>query len=101
MKFATHELHFRTLNIGDIHIVGRWAEFFQLLSGEDIKGNKMDLGVTVLSSFGGGHVNDLAGAAFDYNEAVLAESRTLHRIGGRGTSIGAVEGMLMLYDETD
>jgi len=56
----------------------------------------MDLGVTVLACLGGGHVNDLAGAAFDHNEAVLAQSRTLHGVGGGRASIGAVEGVFML-----
>jgi hypothetical protein len=48
-----------------------------LLVGEDINGNKMDLGVTVLTSLGGGHVDDLAGTALDDDVAVLAKGRTL------------------------
>ena len=42
----------------------------------------MDLGVTVLSSLGGGHVDDLAWATLDDNEAVLSQGGTLHRVGG-------------------
>jgi len=56
----------------------------------------MDLGVTVLSSLGGRHVNDLAWAALDDNEAVLSQGGTLHRVGGRGTCIGGLKGVLML-----
>ena len=56
----------------------------------------MNLGVTVFASFGRGHINDLAGAAFDHNEAVLAQGRTLHRVCGRSTGIGAFEGVFVL-----
>lgn len=53
--------------------MGGWAKFFELLASEDVNGNKMDLGVTVLAGLGGRHVDDLAWAALDHNEAVLAE----------------------------
>jgi hypothetical protein len=76
--------------------VGRWAEIFEFLAGKDVDGDQMDLSVTVLSGLRGGHIDDLAGTVLDHNEAVLAESRALHRIGGRGASIGALEGVLML-----
>ena len=56
----------------------------------------MDLGVTVFTSLGGRHINDLAGTTLDDDETVLSQSGTLHRIGGRGTGIGALEGVLML-----
>jgi hypothetical protein len=57
--------------------VGGWAKFFKLLASEDINGNKVDLGVTVLASLGGGHVDNLAGAVLDHNETVLAK---LHEV---------------------
>lgn len=76
--------------------MGGGAQLFQLLAGEDVDGNEMNLGVAVLASLGGGHVNNLARAVLDHNESVLAKSGTLHGIGSRCTSIGAVEGMLML-----
>jgi len=76
--------------------VGGWAEFFKFLLGEDIGGNKMDLGVTVLSGLGGRHVDDLARAALDADETALSQSRTLHRIGRGRTGIGRLEGVLML-----
>lgn len=76
--------------------MGRWAEFFELLAGEDIDGDEMDLGVTVLTSLGGGHINDLARAVLDANEAVLSQGRTLHGVSGRGASVGGLEGVFML-----
>jgi hypothetical protein len=77
--------------------MGGRAKFFKLLAGEDVNGDKMDFGVTVLASLGGRHVDDFAGAVLDHNEAVLPQSRALHGISGRRTGIGRVEGMLMLF----
>jgi hypothetical protein len=76
--------------------VGGWAKFFKLLASEDVNGDEMDLGVTVLASLGGGHVDDLARAVLDDNKAVLPQGRALHGVGGGSTSIGGVEGVLML-----
>jgi hypothetical protein len=42
----------------------------------------MDLGVTVLSSLRGRHVDDLAWAVLDDDETVLSQGGTLERIGG-------------------
>lgn len=53
--------------------MGGWAKFFELLASEDVNGDKMDLGVTVFASLGGGHIDDLAWAVLDHNETVLAE----------------------------
>jgi hypothetical protein len=80
----------------DIHVVGGWAQLLKLLGGEDINGDKMDLGVTVLASLGGGHVDDLAWAALDADETVLPQGRALHWVGGGRAGIGRVEGVLML-----
>lgn len=66
----------------DVHVVGRGGEILQLLAGEDIDGNKMDLGVAVLAGLGGRHVDDLAGAVLDDDVAVLPQGRALHREGG-------------------
>lgn len=71
-------------------------QVFQLLASEDIDSDQMNLSVTVLSSLGGGHVDDLAGTALDDDVAVLPQGRTLHRVGERSASIGGLEGMLML-----
>jgi len=90
------KLVFLAADVGDIHVVGGWAEFFKLLASEDVDGNKMDLCVTVLASLGGRHINDLAGTVLDHDEAVLAESRALLGKGGGGASIGALEGMLLM-----
>ena len=76
--------------------MGGWAEFLKLLASEDVDGNQMDLGVAVLASLGGGHINDLARAVLDHNEAVLSQGRALHGESGRGAGIGGIEGVLML-----
>lgn len=78
---VTHELIFLADYVRDIHIVGRGTEILQFLAGENIDSDKMDLGVTVLSGLGGAHLHDLARAALDDDETVLAEGGTLHRIG--------------------
>ena len=70
------------------------TEFFELPASEDIDGDEMDLCVT--PGLGGGHVDNLAGAVHDHNEAVLSQGRALHRKGGRGAGIGGFEGLLML-----
>ena len=76
--------------------MGGGAKFFELLASEDVDGDKMDLGMTVLASLGGRHVDDLARAVLDHDEAVLSQGRALHWESCRGTGIGGVERMLML-----
>ena len=77
--------------------MGGGAKFFELLASEDIDGNQMDLSVTVLSSLGGRHVDDLARAVLDANESVLSQGRALHGIRCRGTCISCgIELMIML-----
>ena len=76
--------------------MGGGREIFILLASEDVESDKMDLGVTVLAGLGGGHVDNLAGAALDDNEAVLAQRRALHGVGQRGAGIGGLEGDIVL-----
>jgi len=83
-------------DVWNIHVVGGWAQLFELLAGEDIDGDKMDLGVTVLTGLGGGHVDDLARTVLDADESVLSQGRALHWVGSRSSGIGRVEGVLML-----
>jgi hypothetical protein len=45
-----------------------------------ISGDQVDLGVTVLSSLGGRHVDDLAGSSLDENVTRLPERRALHAV---------------------
>jgi len=90
------KLVFLAGDVGNIHIVGGRAKFFKLLASKDINGNEMDLGVSVLASLRSRHVDNLARAALDDDKAVLSQSRTLHRKGGRGTGIGRLEGVIML-----
>ncbi len=79
--------------------MGGGAELFKLLGGEDVNGNQVNLGVTVLAGLGGGHFDNLARAVLDDDETVLPQSRALHGEGGGGTGIGALEGVLMLQIE--
>ena len=76
--------------------MGRGAQILELLSGENIDSNEMDLGMAVLASLGGGHVDNLARAVLDADVAVLAQGRALHRVRGRRARISGVEGVLML-----
>ena len=96
----THELIFLASHIGHIHIVRAGAQIFQLLAGENINGDQVDFGVAVLAGLGGAHFNNFAGAAFNDYMAVFAEGRTLHRIGGRCTSVSGLECMFMLQKDT-
>jgi hypothetical protein len=96
----TYQLELAAGNVGDIHVVGGRAEIFVLLAGEDVEGDQMDLGVAVLASLGGRHINNLAGAVLDDDEAVLAESRALHGVGQRGAGVGGLEGDIMLAKKT-
>lgn len=77
--------------------MGGRGQVLELLAGEDVDGDQVDLGVTVLAGLGGGHVDDLARAVLDDDVTVLPQSGTLHRVGGRGTGIGGVERDLMLW----
>jgi hypothetical protein len=77
--------------------VGGRAQLLELLGGEDVDGDQVDLGVTVLAGLGGGHFDDLAGAVLDADESVLPQRGALHGVRGRGAGIGALEGVLMLW----
>lgn len=77
--------------------MGGRAEILVLLASEDINSDEMDLGVTVLAGLGSRHVDNLAGAVLDHNEAVLAQSRALHGVGGGGTGVDRLEGNIVLY----
>lgn len=81
--------------VGHIHVVGGGREILHLLAGEDIDGDQVDLGVTVLASLGGGHLDDLAGATLDDDVAVLAQSRALHGEGLGGTSVSSLKGVVV------
>lgn len=77
--------------------MGRWAKFFELLAGEDVDSDKMDLGVTMLASLGGRHINDLAGTVLDHNEAVLPQRRALHGERGTRAGVNTIELDIVLY----
>ena len=96
LKGLTHELEFATGDVGNIHVVGGRGEIFELLASENINGDEMDLGVTVLAGLGGGHVDNLARAALDNDVTVLPQGRTLHGVGGGGTGIGGLESVALM-----
>lgn len=92
----THKLVLAARDVGDVHVVGGGAEILKLLAGEDVDGDQVNLGVTVLASLGGRHVDDLARAALDHDVTVLAQSRALHGKGRGRAGVGGLEGVLML-----
>lgn len=94
---VTNQLVLSAADVGNIHVVGRRREIFVLLASEDISGDKMNLGVTVFAGLGCRHVDNLAGATFDDNVAVLAQSRTLHGEGKRRAGVGGLEGNIVLH----
>lgn len=96
---ATYELELLAGDVGDVHVVGGGREILKLLAGEDVDGDQVNLGVTVLASLGGRHVDNLAGAALDDDVTVLAQSRALHGEGERRTGVGGLEGHLMLFGD--
>lgn len=63
--FDVRELVFSASDVGDVHVVGGWAELFKLLSSENIDGDQVDLRVTVLSGLRGAHFDNLAGTVLD------------------------------------
>jgi len=85
------ELVVLALHVGHFHVVGGWADIFKFLSGEDVEGDHVDLGVAVLTSLGGGHLNNLAWPVLDHNESSLTQGRALHGKGGRSPRVPLVE----------
>lgn len=57
----------------------------------DSRAGSAHLGVAVLAGLGGGHLHDLTGAPLEHNEAVLAQRRALHGVGGGGAGIARGE----------
>jgi hypothetical protein len=76
--------------------VGGWRQIFQLLTSENVNGHQVDLGVTVLTGLGGGHVDNLTWSALDNNVSVLSQCRTLHWESQSGTGIGGLKNVLEL-----
>lgn len=74
--------------------MGGRRHLFVLPASEDVEGDNVGLGVTVLSSLRRTHFNDLARTPLDDNETVLAQRRALHGVGQRRASVGGFEGNL-------
>jgi len=90
------ELVFVTADVGDIHVVGGRTDIFHFFAGEDVYGDEVDLGVSVLASLGGGHLDNLAGAALNDDVPVLTKGRALHGESERGSGGGLVKVVLVL-----
>ena len=76
-------------DVRDVHVVGGRGQVFQLLAGEDVNGDDVDLGVAVLARLGLGDAGDLARVAVEDDVAALLELVRLHREGGRRAGVGA------------
>lgn len=87
---------FLARNVRNVHVVSRWGKILQLLAGEDVFSNEMNLGVSMLSRLRGGHVDDLARTLLDENVSTLPQGRTLHGEGQRRTRIGRIDGEILL-----
>jgi len=46
------ELQVAASDVGDVHVVGRGTDVLQLLLGEDVNGNQVDLSMSVFPSLG-------------------------------------------------
>jgi len=87
--FNADQLVVCTLHVGHFHVVGRRADILELFTGEQIDGDHVDLGVTVLSGLGGGHLHDFAGATLDHDVTALSERGALH---GEGLGSAGISG---------
>ena len=76
--------------------MGGRGEILELLPVEDVEGDEVDFGMAVLPGLGGGHVDNLAGAALDDHMSVLAKSGTLLRVGQGRAGVGRLERDLVL-----
>lgn len=47
------QLEVPTFDVRHLHVVGGWANIFELLSCEDVQSHHVDFGVTVLAGLGG------------------------------------------------
>ncbi len=106
---------FGTVDVGDIHVVSGRRNIFQLLASEDVNGDHVDLGVTVLASLGGRHIDNLTGTTLDDNVTVLSQGRTLqasvwnqicrvsylHRVGQRRTGSDVFKSFVLFFFSHD
>jgi hypothetical protein len=90
------ELKLDSGNVRDLKIVRGGAAVLILLTREDVDTSDVGLGVTVLSSLGGGNINNLAWLVLNHNEPALSDRTSLHRVGVRRTGIGTLESRLLV-----
>jgi len=100
VTLVVHEENVVTLETGDHPVglgnnwdvdgVGGWAELLTGVTGEDIVGEELALGMSVLSGLGDGNILDLAGLALDHDVSTLADRTGLNGDGHGGTGISGV-----------
>lgn len=73
-----------------------WRKIFVFIAGEDIRGDDMNLGVTMLARLGGTHLLNLARTVLDKNMSIFPQGGALHWISQRSSSIGTLESVFML-----
>jgi hypothetical protein len=83
--------------IWDFHVVGGWRHIFVLLTVKDVDTSHVNFGVTVFTSFGGGHIDDLAWMAFEHSISVLSEGTTLDWVGEGTSGSGGFEGFVVRH----
>jgi len=88
---TAYQLVILALDVGDIHVVGRWTNVFVLSSCEDIQSDQVNFSVPVLPGLGRGHLNNLTRAALNHDVSILPKSRALHWEGFRCSGISASE----------
>ena len=60
--------------------MGGGNHILKLLASEDVNGGEVTFGVTVLSSFGDGDVNDLAGLSLNHNVSRIFAMKIVVRL---------------------
>ena len=67
--------------------MGGGAKLFELLGGEDVDGDQVNLGVTVLAGLGGGHLQHLARLVLDKDHVALLDVARAGRVGVRAVGV--------------
>ena len=88
-------LHFEAAHHWYVHIVRGRTYILVLFPGEYVDTDQVHLGVTMFPRLGGGHFDDLARAALQHDEAVLAEGRALLRERRAGTGVALAQKLVV------
>ena len=68
-------LEVATFDVGDVHVVRRWADVFVFLIGEDVNANHVDFSVAMFASLGGRHLDDFARTTLEEKTETGFENR--------------------------